>query len=177
MPGPHLKTKNDVGSSRRQTSLPVAASTVIRPSVLKYKYTRSESAAGVVLAWLFVLWISASDPVGQSRRHSSRPVAMSNANRLTISSAVIALAKTRPAATTGLPMPSPSLAVQRTFLVVENVVGSGWRDAEIPEQLGPRNWGQSSAKAPLTPRLTLSATPTSAIRRSPARVNNSFSAG
>src|SRR4051794_18452503 len=69
----------------------------------------------------------------------------SNANKLTVWSAVMPLANTRPATTTGLPMPSPRLADQRTFSVAENVVGSGCIDAEMPEQFGPRNWGQSSA--------------------------------
>src|SRR2546423_1361151 len=55
------------------------------------------------------------------------------------------LANRRPAATTGLPMPSPSLADQRTFSIAENFVGSVFFEVESPEQFGPQNWGQSSA--------------------------------
>src|SRR5262245_49830533 len=61
-------------------------------------------------------------------------------------------------------MPSPSVAIQRTFSDEENVVGSDWRDAEIPEQFGPRNWGQSSPDARQNPNTMVSTMLTSAIR-------------
>src|SRR5262249_13587717 len=57
----------------------------------------------------------------------------------------IAVQNTRPAATTGEPMPSPSSADQRTFLVREKCNGIGFFDDDTPLQFGPRNCGQSSA--------------------------------
>src|SRR5262245_25660919 len=60
-------------------------------------------------------------------------------------SEAIAVQKTRPAATAGELIPSPSSADQRTFLVRENSCGSGFFEVETPVQLGPRNCGQSSA--------------------------------
>jgi hypothetical protein len=57
----------------------------------------------------------------------------------------MAVVNTRPAATTGEPIPSPSTADQRTFFVAENSTGNAFLDVETPEQFGPRNCGQSSA--------------------------------
>jgi hypothetical protein len=43
-------------------------------------------------------------------------------------------------------MPSPIFDDQRTFSVAENFVGRGLFEVDMPEQFGPRNWGQSSAR-------------------------------
>ena len=64
--------------------------------------------------------------------------------------AVIEVANTRPAATTGQPMPSPSFTDHLQFSLAEKFAGNGAVDVEMPVQLGPRNCGQSSARASVT---------------------------
>ncbi len=53
-----------------------------------------------------------------------------------------------PFATTGEPMPSPKLAAHLTLSLAVNSVGRGASDFDTPEELGPLNWGQSSAETP-----------------------------
>src|SRR5262245_15897294 len=60
----------------------------------------------------------------------------------------MAVQNTRPAATVGEPMPSPSFADQRTLFGHENSAGKCCLDRQTPVQLGPRNCGQSSACKP-----------------------------
>src|SRR5438552_1455882 len=60
-----------------------------------------------------------------------------------------AVLNTRPAATVGEEMPSPSTFNQRTFLALENSTGSGLVEVETPLQFGPRYCGQSSAPSRL----------------------------
>src|SRR5579872_2865169 len=88
-------------------------------------------------------------PAGMSCCHSFLPVPASKANTCNFGflplGADIPVQNTRPAATTGEPMPSPSTADQRTFLVGEKVSGKVFFEVETPEQLEPRNCGQSSA--------------------------------
>src|SRR5690348_14226569 len=81
----------------------------------------------------------------------------------------MAVVKTRPAATAGEPMPSPRSADQRTFCVAENFKGSRLVDVEMPVQLGPRNWGQSSAAARPAPARTAAPT-TSKPNHTPRRI-------
>src|SRR5690242_13774439 len=89
-------------------------------------------------------------PAGSSCCHSFFPVPASKAYTTSFGSlplrSAIPVLNTRPAATTGEPMPSPSTADQRTFFVAENSRGSAFFEVETPEQFGPRNCGQSSAR-------------------------------
>src|SRR6516164_6326230 len=91
------------------------------------------------------------EPAGISCCHNFLPVSPSNAwtsSFCTFSfGSVIDVANTRPAATAGEPMPSPSIADQRTFFLEENIVGNACFEEETPVQFGPRNCGQSSAES------------------------------
>ena len=93
-------------------------------------------------------------PIGHLRTQSCFPVAASNPYRPIVLSSIIADVKTRPAATTGQPIPSPSFSDQRTFFSVENSTGNGFDDSAMPPLLGPRNCGQSSATDSETGRIT-----------------------
>src|SRR5262249_57617710 len=91
----------------------------------------------------------AAGRAGRSRCHSFLPASASKQNTTSRCSPAffpaIAVQNTRPAATVGEPMPSPSSFDQRTFFVREKCSGSDFFEDETPLQLGPRNCGQSSA--------------------------------
>ena len=114
------------------------------PTVLKYTYTRSASAAGVEDAWLFGGVMRGRVPVANSVRHITLPLAASKLKTVDFCSPVMAVVNTRPFFTMGEPMPSPSFARQAILFSAEKLSGTPLPE-ETPLALLPRNCGQSSA--------------------------------